>query len=201
MALADKSEVFTETGVVDFLDIGQKTIDWRYQTWHELNRPDSDDDSRTIYWIGTIDLKRSHGDLVEPIYFTVHGFKLIKDRYVLREVNGIPSEDDGPSKVPYRYTFNHEDEVGNYIARIKNRYRYLHIFLEEMCWKDGRHNVAVLYNKAVDGKQAFYGIPSDVHWSMLPYEKIAWTKEVIAHAIGVVRRTVLVDGPYIWVEG
>lgn len=127
--------------VVNFLDFGKKTVDFRHRFHQDHFMTDK---SITIHWLGTIDLSQVDMSTkeVEMLFVGVgKSLKQVKDFYHERYEDGV----DTGRTPPYRYAID-EDLKRDLLAAKEHSMNYFHVCLEETVNGYGEHSVDLLYN-------------------------------------------------------
>lgn len=138
---------------ISFIDFTSKCIDWRYKTYQDLMR--SGEQSKTIYWIGTLDLEEiteaTKSVSVSFLELNVRGSNIgtQTDRYYDRY-------EDGASKggtTLYDYSVSDPDFKAELIAAKNNGFNHFHMCLEETVYRYGAHEVSLLFNIQKEEKE------------------------------------------------
>ena len=177
---------------VNFLDFGEKELDWRYKNYEVLHSKSEKDGQKFVYWIGVLDLRfinmKKH---IAPLSFANRKGAMITDGFIIRESDGAPSGKLTGS--PYLYDFS---EIHEYVWNLKKKWYFLHFFLEEKVEWSGLHKISLLYRKIFPNM--IYGVPMKNTFLNRPLKKCAsYSKQSLDN---VERMCILSNRPYNWLK-
>ncbi len=155
-----------EVIVVDFLDFGQKTPDWRFQNYERLRNKGFTDDKgdKVIFWIGSIDLSQITKNTDHCVIYPGMQTKT-PDQYRVRQADGAPAEHCRNINYCIR-------EVKSFLLDAKKKgNKFVLVFLKETVYSNGYHSVSLLHKKTANPKY-FYGVPTKKPWYDLPAKEI-----------------------------
>ena len=135
-ALIDNNH--TAVKIVNFLDFSQKTRDQRFLFHQNAPLPT---DTKTIYWIGTIDL--ASVDLTAPnvkiSFYSSQGVMLL-DAFRTRKPDGA----DGDLSLSCEFSLSHAEFRQALLGEKAKSRKFFHLRIEEVFFADGTHVVCVL---------------------------------------------------------
>ncbi len=184
----------TKQDPVNFLHVGEKVLDWRYQTVSQLYPVLYKGKEKMIHWIGTIDLEAYRNSKSKnrcEILFADSLCHLTTDAELARNESGASKE----VYTPYVYAIGLE--ISNELKLASSEKElYFNVFLEEKTSFDGAHHVSLLYNENY-GKYK-YGIPTIMPWCQMPVSD--WIRYNSISIEEIKRTRILTQEPYKWLK-
>ncbi len=142
--------------VVNFLDIGQKKIDWRYLISDSMSNKDTPGQT-TIYWIGIIELKGiDENQKRYPLHFITYHHDCKEDREFTRDPDGSQR---GIATVLYDLS----EILPPLLSAKRMGSQYVHILIEESVDAAGRLTVNALVKKQKTGVNILGGTGFQSH--------------------------------------
>ena len=128
-----------ETKTVNFLELGKKIYDWRYEKYSLISGYAHK--SEIVYWIGIIDLEHiTKTNYTTQVLFVDFRHDVQTDAERARDEDGYAP---GQTSV-YEYNFKEIHEA--MLASKKKGHKFFHVFLEEWVNNFGYHRVSILYD-------------------------------------------------------
>jgi len=176
--------------IANFLNISQKCGDWRYETWRNIQG--NQKTKETIYWIGSIDLKKIGKEITEYHIFFINKFlEFERDYKILRY-------EDGASVGKAERCLFDLQKIHHILIDKQKNYRWFNVLLKESVNKHGIHRVELLHDDE-EAETKRYGIPTDERWVDEPL--IRWLSYMTMEIPESLAATqILHHGAYNWLK-